>query len=123
MLYLDIIHDVQAHISIIAWIGIQYHRSTAWPAAATLIILYDVQAQMSIIAYISSSTPSVLLGLLQHLFKVGDRVRCVVVNIDKSGRRLSLSTAVLEENKGDMLVNKVAFPPDRTTTAIGAHAS
>ena len=62
-------------------------------------------------AWISSSTPSELLDLLQQLFKVGDRVRCVVVNIDKSSRRLSLSTAVLEENKGDMLVNKVAFLP------------
>ena len=68
---------------------------------------------MRLVAWISSRTPSELLDLLQQLFNVGDRVRCVVVNIDKSSRRLSLSTAVLEENKGDMLVNKVTFLRDR----------
>ena len=72
------------------------------------IINHDVQAHMRLVAWISSSTASELLALLQHLFNVGERVRCVVVNIDKSSRRLSLSTAVLEENKGDMLVDKVA---------------
>ena len=40
-----------------------------------------------------------------EVLPLGARVRALVVGMDQGGRRLSLSTAEIEENDGDMLVD------------------
>ena len=50
------------------------------------------------------------LHALQDVFEEGERVRCLIINVDQESQRISLSTADLEETTGDMLMDKVRFP-------------
>ena len=43
----------------------------------------------------------------QEIFHLGERVRCLVMGMDDNFTRISLSTAELEEQNGDMLFDKV----------------
>ena len=47
------------------------------------------------------------LHALQDVFEEGERVRCLIINVDQEGQRVSLSAADLEETTGDMLMDKV----------------
>lgn len=47
------------------------------------------------------------LIVLQEVFHVGERVRCLVMGMDDNFTRISLSTAELEEQNGDMMFRKV----------------
>ena len=49
------------------------------------------------------------LYALQDVFEEGERVRCLITNVDQESQRISLSTADLEETTGDMLMDKVRF--------------
>ena len=44
---------------------------------------------------------------MQDVFKVGEKVRAVILGMDDDFTRISLSTAELEENDGDMVEDKV----------------
>lgn len=44
---------------------------------------------------------------LQDVFQIGERVRCLVMGMDDNFTRISLSTAELEENEGDIMFEKV----------------
>ena len=48
-----------------------------------------------------------LVLILQEVFHVGERVRCLVMGMDDNFTRISLSTAELEEQNGDMMFRKV----------------
>lgn len=52
----------------------------------------------------SLSYPSVQM---QDVFTIGERVRCLVMGMDDNFTRISLSTAELEENEGDIMFEKV----------------
>lgn len=46
---------------------------------------------------------------LQDVFRIGDKVRAVILGMDEDFTRISLSTAELEETDGDMVEKKVCF--------------
>lgn len=48
--------------------------------------------------------------MLQEIFHLGERVRCLVMGMDDNFTRISLSTAELEQQNGDMLFDKVLHP-------------
>lgn len=48
---------------------------------------------------------------LQDVFQIGERVRCLVMGMDDNFTRISLSTAELEENEGDIMFEKVLSAP------------
>lgn len=59
--------------------------------------------------------------MLQDVFEEGERVRCLIINVDQESQRISLSTADLEETTGDMLMDKVRFCNDwQQLTALSA---
>ena len=43
---------------------------------------------------------------MQDVFQVGERVRCLVMGMDENFTRISLSTAELEVNEGDIMFDK-----------------
>lgn len=42
---------------------------------------------------------------LNKIFNVGDLIRAVIIHIDRQKQRVSLSTSVLEEMPGDMIID------------------
>lgn len=54
---------------------------------------------------------------LQDVFQIGERVRCLVMGMDDNFTRISLSTAELEENEGDIMFEKV-LPACPTVTPV-----
>lgn len=50
------------------------------------------------------------MGRLQQIFKVGDAIRALIIGMDSNYGRISLSTAELEVNDGDMMVDPVMAP-------------
>lgn len=44
--------------------------------------------------------------LFQDIFEVGDRVCAVIISMEDNFQRVSVSTADLEENPGDMMLDK-----------------
>ena len=46
---------------------------------------------------------------VQDVFKVGERVRCLIMGMDDNFTRISLSTAELEESEGDIMFDKVCL--------------
>lgn len=44
---------------------------------------------------------------VQDVFQIGERVRCLVMGMDDNFTRISLSTAEIEENEGDIMFEKV----------------
>ena len=48
---------------------------------------------------------------MQDVFQVGERVRCLVMGMDDNFTRISLSTAEIEENEGDIMFEKVCSRP------------
>lgn len=57
---------------------------------------------------------------LQDVFRLGERVRCLVMGMDDNFTRISLSTAELEERDGDIMFDKVGC---LSTTAIQGFAA
>ena len=45
--------------------------------------------------------------MLQDVFQIGERVRCLVMGMDENFTRISLSTAELEVREGDIMYDKV----------------
>ncbi len=45
--------------------------------------------------------------VLQDVFQIGERVRCLVMGMDENFTRISLSTAELEVREGDIMYDKV----------------
>ena len=54
----------------------------------------------------------------QEIFHLGERVRCLVMGMDDNFTRISLSTAELEEQNGDMLFDKVRHSSWDTPQAL-----
>lgn len=52
---------------------------------------------------------------VQDVFQVGDRVRCLLLELEEDYARISLSTAELEAHNGDMMVDPV-WPPSSLHT-------
>lgn len=57
-------------------------------------------------------------GKVQDVFQVGDRVRCLLLELEEDYARISLSTAELEANNGDMMVDPVWPPSSFTHTSV-----
>ena len=57
-------------------------------------------------AQLQSSGTTKVRGV-QDVFTIGERVRCLVMGMDDNFTRISLSTAELEENEGDIMFEKV----------------
>jgi hypothetical protein len=55
---------------------------------------------------------------IEDLFSQGERIRAVIMEIDEWKGRIALSTAVLENHRGEMLENKTTV----MTEAIARHA-
>ena len=47
------------------------------------------------------------LSLPQDVLEVGDKIKAVILGMDSDFSRISLSTADLEANHGDMITDKV----------------
>ncbi|GMH40203.1 hypothetical protein BSKO_08107 [Bryopsis sp. KO-2023] len=61
--------------------------------------------QMSCLLHISNISQAIVNDI-QDVFQEGDRVCAVVISMEEDFKRVSLSTADLEESAGDMLVDK-----------------
>ena len=53
---------------------------------------------------------SVSSAAAQEIFAEGDRVRCMLLGMDEGFSRISLSTADMERQPGDMLFDRVRAP-------------
>lgn len=58
---------------------------------------------------LNSNISLIYLRHIQDVFKIGDKVRAVILGMDEDFTRISLSTAELEEKDGDMVENKVTL--------------
>lgn len=58
---------------------------------------------------------------MQDVFRVGDRIRALVIGMDSNYCRISLSTAELEVQDGDMLVDPVPDAPLGTFLKFGPY--
>lgn len=69
--------------------------------------MYAPQSHLQVVRLDKSG--SMLMTCLQDVLAVGDKIKAVILGMDDDFSRISLSTADLEEEAGDMTRDKVRF--------------